>query len=73
MVNLVRRAAAIVGAIVMFPIAWNMLLGELTASDAGLRAAMVFGGVIVARRLAGYLSFLETVPVPVIQQQSDQS
>ena len=71
MVDLIRRTAAVVGAIVMFPIALNMLQGDLTAADAGMRAAMVFGAVLVVRRLAGFLSFLEKVPIPVIRPSED--
>ena len=72
MVDLLRRTAAIIGVIVMFPIALNMYQGDLTPRDAGIRAVLIFGGVIVARRLFGYLSFLEKMPMPVIRT-TDQS
>lgn len=71
MVDLLRRSAAITGAIVMFPVALNMYQGELTAGDAGARAAMIFAGVLIARRLFGYLTFLERVPMPVIRSSDD--
>jgi purine-cytosine permease-like protein len=72
MVDLLRRTAAIVGTIVMLPVALNMYQGNLTPADAGIRAALIFGAVVVARRLVGYLSFLEKMPMPVIRT-TDQS
>lgn len=72
MIDLLRRTAAITGAIVMLPIALNMSRGSLTASDAGTRAALIFVAVLVARRLIGYLSFLERMPMPVIRN-TDQN
>ena len=71
MVDLLRRTAAVVGVIVMIPVALNMYQGNLTPGDAGMRAAMIFAGVVVARRLVGYLSFLERMPVPVIRARED--
>ena len=72
MVDLLRRSAAIVGVIVLLPIALNLYQGNLTAGDAGSRAAMVFVGVVVARRLFGYLSFLEKMPMPIIRTTDQQ-
>lgn len=71
MVDLLRRSAAVTGAIVMFPVALNMYQGELTAGDAGTRAALIFAGVLLARRLFGYLTFLERVPMPAIRTSDD--
>ncbi len=62
MINLLRRTAAIVGVLVLFPLALNMATGNLSPKDAGIRAAITFGAVIAARRMIGYLRFLEELP-----------
>jgi hypothetical protein len=62
MIDMLRRASAVIGVLVLLPLAYNMATGELAAWDAGIRAAITLVAVVVARRLIGYLAFLETLP-----------
>ena len=69
MVPLLQRAAAIVGVVVMIPVALNLYNDRLSAEDAGFRAGLIFIGVVGVRRLLGYLWLLEKTPVPIIRSQ----
>ncbi len=60
MVNVLRRAAAIGGVVLMLPIAFMLATGQLSALDAGIRAGITLLGVLAVRRLAGYLAWLDT-------------
>lgn len=50
--NPIHRLIAIGGLVLLLPIGYLLATGELTAQDAGIRAAIVLGVVVVVRRLA---------------------
>lgn len=62
MIHMLRRAAAVIGLLVLLPLALGMATGSVSPKDAGIRALITFAAVIVARRVVGYLSFLEEMP-----------
>lgn len=59
MVAVLRRGAAILGVVVMLPVAYLLASGQVSASDAGTRAVLTLLGVLAARRIAGYLGWLD--------------
>jgi hypothetical protein len=61
-IGMLRRAAAIIGLVVLLPLALGMATGSVSPKDAGIRALIILGSVIVARRVMGYLRFLEEMP-----------
>lgn len=50
--NLLKRLTAVGGLLLITPIALQLITGDLTPADAGIRALALFGGVIFIRRLA---------------------
>ncbi len=50
--NPVNRLIAIVGLIMLLPIGYLLAMGDLTPTDAGIRAGLTLAAVIVIRRLA---------------------
>lgn len=59
MVAVLRRSAATVGVVVMLPIAYLLAVGSITAEDAGIRSGITLLAVLAARRIAGYLAWLD--------------
>jgi hypothetical protein len=47
-----KRLVAVAGLLLVIPIALQLISGTVTPLDAGIRAVVLFGGVLVARRLA---------------------
>jgi hypothetical protein len=47
-----KRLIAIAGLVLVIPIALQLVSGTITPLDAGIRALVLFGGVLIARRLA---------------------
>lgn len=47
-----RRVVALAGLLLVVPIALQLVSGTITLFDAGVRALVLFGGVLIARRLA---------------------
>ncbi len=47
-----KRLVAIAGLLLVVPIALQLISGTITPLDAGIRAVVLFGGVLVSRRLA---------------------
>jgi hypothetical protein len=48
------RLAAILGLLMMVPIGYLVIIGELTVVDASVRAAVTLAAVIVVRRLGRF-------------------
>lgn len=48
-----KRLFAIAGLALMIPIGLQLTMGQITPADAAMRAGFLFGGVMVARLLAG--------------------
>lgn len=74
-VNVLRRAAAMIGVVVMLPIGLMLATGQLSAADAGIRAGITLLAVLAVRRIAGYLGWLDQVPqvapmVPAAEEQA---
>ena len=47
-----KRLVALGGLLLVVPVALQLISGTITPLDAGIRALVLFGGVLVARRLA---------------------
>ena len=47
-----KRLVALGGLLLVIPVALQLISGTITPLDAGIRAMVLFGGVLVARRLA---------------------
>ncbi len=47
--QIVTRILSVVGLVLVLPVAWGLARGDLAAADAGIRAVVVLGGVVVAR------------------------
>lgn len=62
-----RRLVALGGLMLVIPIALQLVSGTITLFDAGIRAVVLFGGVLVARRLAG----LAPRPLMVVEPDTD--
>ena len=60
-----KRLVAIAGLLLVVPIALQLISGTVTPLDAGIRAMVLFGGVLVARRLANL------TPRPLMVVDSD--
>ena len=63
MVMMLKRAAAMMGMVVMLPIAYMLATGNLSASDAGTRAAITLIAVLAIRRVLGHMAFLDDGPI----------
>ncbi len=61
-VSVLRRAAAIIGVVVMLPIGLMLATGQLSAADAGMRAGITLLAVLGVRRVAGFLGWLDQAP-----------
>lgn len=48
-----KRLFAIAGLALMIPIGLQLTMGQISPADAAMRAGVLFGGVMVARMLAG--------------------
>lgn len=46
-----RKLVAVAGMLLLAPICLQILTGQVTPADAGVRAAWLFAGVVVIRRL----------------------
>ncbi len=62
-----KRLVALAGLLLVIPIALQLVSGTITPLDAGIRAVVLFGGVLVARRLAN----LTPRPLMVIEADGD--
>ena len=62
-----RRLVAVAGLLMVIPIALQLISGTITPLDAGIRAIVLFGGVLVARRLAN----LTPRPLMVVETDVD--
>jgi len=51
--TLLRQLTAALGLILLIPIGLQLIGGTVSPTDAAIRAAALFVGVVVARRLAG--------------------
>jgi hypothetical protein len=60
-----KRIVAAAGLLLVIPIAVQLISGTVTPLDAGIRALVLFGGVILARRLANF------TPHPVMVVATD--
>ncbi len=60
-----KRMVAATGLLLVIPVAVQLISGTITPLDAGIRALVLFGGVIVARRLANF------TPSPVMVIATD--
>lgn len=63
-----KRMVAVTGLLLVIPIALQLISGTVTPLDAGIRALVLFGGVIVARRLANFTPR----PVMVVPTEADR-
>ena len=68
--QMLKRLVAILGLLLMLPLGYGLVTGTLSPEDAGMRAAALFIGVVIARKLADLAPSGRTVLVPV--QQSEQ-
>jgi hypothetical protein len=59
MVAVLKRASAVMGMVVMLPIAFMLARGELSAPDAGARAVILLLVVLGIRRLLGFMAFMD--------------
>ena len=50
---ILKRYIAIIGLLGLIPVGYLLVVGRLTAADAGVRGATVIVAVLVLRRLAG--------------------
>ena len=62
-----KRLVAVAGLLLVIPIALQLISGTVTPLDAGIRALVLFGGVLVARRLAN----LAPRPLLVVETDAD--
>ena len=62
-----KRLVALAGLLLVIPIALQLISGTVTPLDAGIRALVLFGGVLVARRLAN----LTPRPLLVVETDAD--
>ena len=62
-----KRMVAAAGLLLVVPIAVQLISGTITPFDAGIRAMVLFAGVIVARRLANFTPH----PVMIVPNESD--
>jgi hypothetical protein len=62
-----KRLVAIAGLLLVVPIALQLISGTVTPLDAGIRAMVLFGGVLVARRLAN----LTPRPLMVVEADTE--
>ena len=62
MAPILKRYIAIIGLLGLIPIGYLLVAGRLTASDAGMRGAIVIAAVLVLRRLAGLFPAPPTRP-----------
>ena len=62
-----KRLVALAGLVLVIPIALQLISGTVTPLDAGIRALVLFGGVLVARRLAN----LTPRPLMVVEPDAD--
>ncbi|MDH3248357.1 MAG: hypothetical protein OEQ47_05320 [Acidimicrobiia bacterium] len=62
-----KRLVAVGGLLLVIPIALQLVSGTITPLDAGIRALVLFGGVLVARRLAN----LTPRPLLVVDTDAD--
>jgi hypothetical protein len=60
-----KRLVAAAGLLLVVPIALQLISGTITPFDAGIRALVLFAGVVVARRLAN----LTPRPVMVVTSE----
>ena len=62
-----KRLVAVAGLLLVIPIALQLISGTVTPLDAGIRALVLFGGVLAARRLAN----LAPRPLLVVETDAD--
>lgn len=62
-----KRVVALTGLFLVIPVALQLISGTITPLDAGIRALVLFGGVLVARRLAN----LTPRPLMVVEADAD--
>lgn len=62
-----KRLVALTGLLLVIPVALQLISGTITPLDAGIRAVVLFGGVLVARRLAN----LTPRPLMVVEPDTD--
>lgn len=55
METLLKKTAAFLGLVALAPIAYQLVIGDLTPTDAGIRAGITLLGVLVIRRLISML------------------
>ena len=65
--QLFKQLVAVVGLLLVVPIALQLVSGTITPPDAGVRAMVLFAGVLVARRLAN----LAPRPLMVVASDPD--
>jgi hypothetical protein len=65
--QLFKRLVAVTGLFLVVPIAFQLVSGTITPLDAGVRAMVLFAGVLVARRLAN----LAPRPLMVVDAETD--
>ena len=68
--QMLKRLVAILGLLLMLPLGYGLVTGTLSPEDAGMRAAALFIGVVIARKLADLAPSGRTVLVPI--QQGEQ-
>ena len=62
-----KRLVALTGLLLVVPVALQLISGTITPPDAGIRALVLLGGVLVARRLAN----LTPRPLMVVETDVD--
>jgi hypothetical protein len=62
-----KRLVALTGLLLVIPIALQLISGTITPLDAGIRALVLLGGVLVARRLAN----LTPRPLMVVDTEAE--
>lgn len=62
-----KRLVALGGLLLVIPVALQLITGTITPLDAGIRALVLFGGVLLARRLAN----LTPRPLLVVDTDAD--
>jgi hypothetical protein len=71
-----KRLVAVLGLLLMLPLGYGLVTGSLSPEDAGLRAAALFIGVVVARKMTALAPSGREVLVPVqteILEEHDQA
>lgn len=63
--QMLKRLIAAMGLFLMLPLGYGLVTGSVTPQDAGMRAAALFVGVLIARKVADLVPSGRTVLVPV--------